>query len=635
MKRAIKGLILLLVASLSMTSCEKFLDVNTDPTAANVEQMQVEYFINSSITGAQQNPHVAERAFVLYWHNAGRFSRISGTLSTGGYNDGWSSDYYGDLSGWLKTANLAITVAKEKIENNSTFPYTENLMHVARIWRVYLMSEFADNFGPMPIDAFQGTNPEFQNLQTVYHFMLDELSDAVANIDATVANPESIRPFDKAYGFNFAKWKKYGNSMRLRLAMRLSEVEPAKAKAEFEAAAAADLILNNADAFKVAEMAGGWNDLNGVMTREWNHFLLSATLNNLMLGLGGIPSENQLPADLHGHIKPADYMGVRYTEHWATKTNDPSAGFWLDGLPHSIDPRAYEAFIIPGWFENPNFNLYPSWATWAPMETARQLLDVNGEDIEIDAAFTWNAAALGNWGPKGANNQLAMWLGANPRLGHQFRNGTNERIFFAAWETYFLLAEGAVRGWTTPMTAQAAYEAGVESSFQYWGKNQHLAQYLTSENYNRAGTSVSWNHTAEPPASVTMNYVDGYTNQAETFQFSFPQNQLYGANRNDHLNKIITQKYLAQMPYLPLEVWNDHRRLGLPFFENPAIEQPLLDMPHLTEATIMQSRVNHFPQRLKYPSSLVNSNPAGYQQAVEYLGGPDAVLTPLWWAKQP
>lgn len=31
------------------------------------------------------------------------------------------------------------------------------------------------------------------------------------------------------------------------------------------------------------------------------------------------------------------------------------------------------------------------------------------------------------------------------------------------------------------------------------------------------------------------------------------------------MTKIFTQKYIAQVPWLPEEVWSDHRRIGLPF----------------------------------------------------------------------
>ncbi len=48
----------------------------------------------------------------------------------------------------------------------------------------------------------------------------------------------------------------------------------------------------------------------------------------------------------------------------------------------------------------------------------------------------------------------------------------------------------------------------------------------------------------------------------------------------------------------------------------------------------MTNSVKNFPQRLRYPSGLMNSNAAGYAQAVGFLAGEDAVLTPLWWAKK-
>ena len=85
---------------------------------------------------------------------------------------------------------------------------------------------------------------------------------------------------------------------------------------------------------------------------------------------------------------------------------------------------------------------------------------------------------------------------------------------------------------------------------------------------------------------------------------------------------------------LPLETWSDHRRLGLPFFENPAVEKPLTDMPQLTNGNFMTNRIDFYGQRLKYPSNFSSNIPGGYQQAVGKLGGPDTVFTPLWWAQQ-
>jgi len=64
------------------------------------------------------------------------------------------------------------------------------------------------------------------------------------------------------------------------------------------------------------------------------------------------------------------------------------------------------------------------------------------------------------------------------------------------------------------------------------------------------------------------------------------------------------------------------------------VDNPITDLPALTKENARNSQsVAFFPQRLKYPSSLQNSNPEGYKKAVELLGGLDGVLTPLWWAK--
>jgi len=633
MKKIFKYTFIPLFAATLVIGCNKFDEINEDPYLVTENQVQVEYFINNAIVGSQMDPHIAERIFVLYWKTAGR-QQFGGGIATGGYNDGWTSDYYsgGYLGGWLNGINSGVQVAEKQIAAGNIKEYTNNLLQVARIWRVYLMSELADNFGPIPINAFQGVNPEFSDLKTVYYFFLEELKDASSKLDITVTGPAA--KFDQAYGFNYAKWQKYANSMRLRLAMRLSEVDAPKAKSEFEAAAALPLLTGADDVFQVAEKPG-WDALTGVMTREWNSFMMSATMNNLLVGLGGVKSSDLVGADMQSAIKPANYVGLKLEDHFTTKTNDPVAGYWLDGLPYSIDPRAYKQYIIPGDFTNPDFNAYPSWDASAKT-TARNLInDAGGVVRTLDAKYTWNAPVNGDWGAKGTKNQVRSYNGAVPRHGHKFRNSGSKRIFFANWETYFLLAEGAVRGWTTPMSGQQAYEAGIDANFAYFGVSAHAAAYKASTDYNRVGTSVSWSHTAEPPATHTMDYINGYNNAPGTADILYPSNTLYknGTVKNDLLTKIITQKFIAQNPWLPLEAWSDHRRLGLPFFENPAVENPLVNMPALNSSNYMTSDIKFFPQRIKYPSSLPASNAAGYQQAVGFLGGPDEVLTPLWWAK--
>jgi len=614
-----------------ISSCSKFEEMNVNPYKANDDQVKIEYFFNNSLTGAQQDPGIAERIFVLDWKTTGRQHMTNG-LATGTVNDDWSKEYYRYSAEWIKNATKGIEVATNEINAGSAKDYTNNLLQISRIWRAYLISEAADNFGPMPIEFAQGINPKYSSVKDIYYYLFEELKDATSKIKSDIKIPEDIKKFDRAYGFDQEKWVRYANSMRMRLAMRLSEVDANKAKSEFEAAVATNkYISNTTDNFTVAEK-DGWDPLTGVMSRSWNYQALSATLNNLYLGLGGIQTEKQVAEPLKASIKAANYIGKRYSNHFTTMTNDPSAGYWLDGLPNKIDPRALKAFFIPGDFDNSNF-----FKNGKDSETTVDTLVSGNNKLAVNTKYTWNAFSLGDWAAKGTNNRLRSTLvGKVPAIGLQFRRSTNSRIFFANWESYFLLAEASLKGWATGTTAQAAYESGVRANFDYWGVGQFASEYLSSTDYNRVGTSVSFTHIAEPGDAHTMDYIDGYTNAGGTVSIKYPVNSLYknGTVRNDLLTKIITQKFIANLPWLPLESWNDQRRLGLPFYENPAIENALPNLPDLTSANFMTSSIKFFPQRLAFPSSFRDTDPAEYQNAVSLLGGADKVLTPLWWAKQ-
>lgn len=628
MKRITYKIAIILAASWGVFSCSNFEELNTNPTAADEQQVRPEYFLNNSIIGAQQDPHIAERIFVLYWKTAARH-HSENVLNIGADNDGYNGDYWRYISEWLNNANTAIESADAKEVNGTAEVYNDNLKQVARIWRVYLMSELTDNFGPAPIEAFQGVNPKFNSVQEVYYHMLEELKDAPSRIDEAVS-ASSISDWDAAYGFDWDKWIRYANSMRMRLAMRLSEVDPAKAQAEFEDAVATGRYIASAPHNFSVQEKDGWDPLTGVMSRGWNTQLLSATLNNIFVGLGGIETVEQFenPEVLEA-VKPENDMGVRYLNNFSTMSNDPSQGFYLDGLPNKMDPRAYKAFFIPG-----NFSESGYWSA-ASNQSASITVSADRTD-QLDTKFTWNAFSTGTWGAKGAEMVLRGQNGRIPGMVDKFRNHSQRRLFFASWESYFLIAEAALRGWSTPMSEKAAYEKGIEENFAYWGVSEYLNDYLASTDYNRVGTSVNYDHVVEPPATFTATYVDAYTNQTATVEIPYPSNTIYenGQVKNDRLTKIITQKYIATFPYLALEAWNDHRRLGLPFFENPAVEQPIASIPQLTASNYTQNRVDFFPQRLRYPSSFRVADETNYNEAVSMLDGPDNLFTPLWWAQK-
>ena len=637
-----------------LVSCSDFDEVNTNPTAAGEEYVKPQYALNNSIGQAQMNPGTAERVVVYNWASAARICGEMSFLNVGRYSDDYTSAYYyPDLSSSIKNATLAITAVENQLEAATTTAHEKeffpNVKQFARIWRAYLISEFVDNFGPYPIESFLGENPVFNSEKDDYEFILKELKEAAAAINTSVLPVEAegkCDPFDNVK-YDPVKWQKYANSLRMRLAMRLSNIDKATAQAEFEDAAKGNKILTADDMFAVKEN-DGWDVFSGVYTRSFDDQVLSSTVANLLTNLGGIKVTEQR-SDLASYVKPANYLGIKYDRHYAANTDNPTKQYWLDGMPENLDPRALKIFCLPD-DENAE-NYIDKYNDRTAKDFVLYTVDENGNpipnkdnpgEIKIDATRCWNgypAGSRGGWSPTLAYNQLVTnGYGPGctlPMLGKDYCKGKS-RIFFAAWETYFLLAEASLYGWNTGTTAKEAYENGIKASFEYFGVSEYVNDYLNSTNYNRVGTSVKFDHTTEPTAEQ-MTYVDGYSKEQKTVTYEYPtaSKTLYGKALNDHLTKIITQKFIAQTPYLVLEMWSDFRRLGLPFFEIPANESSMTgsDMVNVWNPNSWKDgqKWEFYPQRMRYPSSLENADPEGYKQAVELLGGSDNIITPLWW----
>ena len=703
---------------LMLAACSDFEEINKNPKAAGASDLKPYWALNKSIVADQQNPNDAERVFVLYWADIARQDGENGGRAVGRSNDEWAGCLYGITRSAITSASTAIRIADEAIEGGELgardAAFFANIKAYARIWRVHLMAEFVDSFGCFTTD-FESTSPEYKSVEDCYKFMYAELAESVAAIDLNYGpSSKSEQDGDPAYQLDPLKWKNYGVSLWMRLAMRLSEVQPATAKAEFEKAlAAGDGIRTIEGTFRVLE-GDGWNDLTAVMSRSWDWQETSAAMANLMTNLGGAKAEDILTdpgkrfykdaltsaqvAETYGpYIKDASaYLGVHmvgkkfkdvgkkdYTieqvDLCEVNSDNPTAGYFFDGIPSRIDPRAFVFYCLPGDAANrkevgPAFmsankpykivdgeevpdghytktHLSRSHYTEVLNEGTKNEKTVYhyADDTMVDATFAWNGLPLGyGYDEKSSFNALISSSGdpelngngygvTYPSLAQRYRQGGDYRVFFGPWETYFLLAEAAVRGWNAGIGAEAAYNTGIKLSFEYLNVEANYDAYINSEDYNRVGTSVKFSHTAEP-ANYQIDYYDPISKTTKKTEYKYPvaSKTLYGKALNDQLTKIITQKYIANTPWLPLESWSDHRRTGLPFFEMPvsSTEFPFLD-GWTKESYKTGQKVGFYAQRMNYPNSFKNANPEEYQKAVGMMNMTDEnTVTPLWWAIQ-
>lgn len=687
---------------LTLAACSDFEEINKNPKAAGASDLKPYWSLNKAIVSDQQNPNDAERVFVLYWADIAHQDGENGGRAVGRSNDEWAGCLYNLTRNCITAANTSIKVADDAIAGGELGDHEAglfaNVKAFARIWRVYLMTEFVDSFGSFTTD-FESNTPEYLSVEDCYKFMFAELDEAISAIDAAYTPSTTEQAAEQVYGLDPVKWKNFGISMWMRVAMRLSEVDASTAKSQFEkAVAAGDGIRTTDGTFGMLEQ-DGWNDLTAVMSRSWDWQTTSATMANLLTNLGGAKAEDILKDPQHSfyattpdvaavygpYIKDAStYLGVHMVGNvfksgsktekevvnlYEDNSDNPTVGYFFDGIPSKIDPRAFVYYALPGDAANrkeagPGFmsankpykdgkpdgnytkaHLSNSNYTEGEGDSAKYVF---ADDYLIDATFAWNGLPLGyGYDDKASFNGPINgdpYLNGNaygvtyPSLSQHYRKGGDYRVFFGPWETYFLLAEAAVRGWNAGIGAQAAYEAGIKASFEYLKVDSNYDAYINSEDYNRVGTSVKFTHTTEP-TNYTINYTDPVAGAIKTTEYKYPDANkiLYkGKKLNDQLTKIITQKYIANTPWLPLENWSDHRRLGLPFWELPvgSTEFPFLDGWTKTSYQSGQKPGFH-AQRMNYPNSFKNASPDQYNKALGHMGMTNEnTITPLWWAIQ-
>jgi len=152
----------------------------------------------------------------------------------------------GTSGGW-NMYNSALEDLQRMIIKGQT-SNTPNWSAVGRILKSYAFSVMTDAMGDLPYSqALKGDTvlaPTYDTQQQIYNGMLADLATANTEI-----NPAGIgfATGDLIYDGNMTKWKKFANSLRLRLAIHLSNVDATKAQTEAAAAVAAGVFASNAD----------------------------------------------------------------------------------------------------------------------------------------------------------------------------------------------------------------------------------------------------------------------------------------------------------------------------------------------------------------------------------------------------
>jgi hypothetical protein len=209
--------------------------------------------------------------------------------SNAGFNNRNFSTYVPEEH-WIQVAFN--DVIPKIITNNSNIKNATNdpvFIAVADVIKVAAISRITDVYGPIPYSKVGEEGKlaaPFDSQEDVYNKMFEELDKAIEAL--TIHRTENFTPkADRVYGGNVEKWVKLANSLKLRLALRISNVRPdlAKIKAEEAANHTIGPMTQNADnAFITVTNTNPFR----VAMHEWNSgdSRISADITSYMNGYG-------------------------------------------------------------------------------------------------------------------------------------------------------------------------------------------------------------------------------------------------------------------------------------------------------------------------------------------------------------
>ncbi len=432
--------IITMACALFFASCsdEYMENMNTDPSKAatidpnaQLTTAQLQTYGDLSMMEIYRNYHYAfTQQLMGCWNTTNYGGRH--TLDNNEMSRIWTSFYTQSLKNIID-AQYRTAEDAEKVNINS----------VLRIYRVYLMSIITDTYGDAPFSEaglgfLEGKfNPKYDKQEDIYNAFFLELEDAVNKIDPTKDKVTG----DLIYAGDVTKWQQLANSLRLRFAMRISNVNPTKAQTEFENA----LVANG-----------------GVITDASSDALI----------------KYMTIAFSFGQEAYSDYRGNSLSQllFGNDPANNPSylCSTFFNQLRQSGDPRTFK--ISRCYYDGLMSATSPD-----------NRVDITQEMIEKGIDFSPRNPGAYSWEPwpTGYDSDICKELAVNnpsvtvtmarevePKLANNFLKSDNPGVVMTSAEVKFLMAEATVKKWNVgSVSAEDLYKQGVRAAMDFLTDN--------------------------------------------------------------------------------------------------------------------------------------------------------------------
>lgn len=464
---------------LALAGCNKFGDTNVSPTQLTVAATK-SLLTNSlqSLSDLTMGNTATSRLAALYVQHLAEGPYPGSSL----YSDrfvSFASWYAGsgtvsapsNLNGPL--FNLETIIGYNNEGNDAASPSLNggknNQIAVARIMKAYYYLLLTDRYGDIPYSqALKGKDafsPAYDKQQDIYTALFKELTEAGAQLTSS----EAPAAGDILLKGDLDGWKRFANTMRMVMALRLSKADPAKGKTEYAAAISAGVITNNSQNIQYKFVAGDPNNYNpwynNYSVSNRNDYAISTTMTNYMA------PKNDPRLKVYAEVL---------------------AGGTVKGLPYGRN----SAVNIPAAFSRIG-NFYRDQGSALPIFTYAQVLFCRAEAAKIgytgavdDAAAEgfYKDAIKASWEQNGVYEQTAYnTYIALPEVAYTSATGY-EKIMTEKWVHAYLNSWEAWNDWrrTGFPKLSAAQDAVDPRGIPYRVSYPSNESALNGENYKKA-----------------------------------------------------------------------------------------------------------------------------------------------------
>ena len=517
---AVFALLATAVFALSACSDKVYEEINTDPTKADhINPASQLSYAELQIFGDMN--YVDVHRLYLYAFT----QHLMGCWNTTNYGGQHRMDDNEMSRPWNNLYPAAIRNLTDAIYETKDDSTQVNVHAALRIFRVYVGSLLTDYYGDVPFKEaglayISGiTQPKYDTQEELYRYFFTELKEAAALFDISANAIMS----DPLFGGDINKWKTFANSLRLRYAMRISDVLDGLAREEFNAALADGVMLSAADDACVKHM----NVSYSFGQESYKDFRGNAMAKYFY---GNDPANNPSYVCktfwdmLYNNADPRTTRICRfYIDDFMSLSSSDGRIDVTDAIiaTQQANPTVTVlSMIAPGEF---------SWDAW-PTYTDLPGSDLANKIAEIQAAH-----------PGYNPGDNPRWM--KPKLANNFLRSDNPGVLMTYAEVCFLRAEAAVLNWTGD-NAKAMYEDGIRAAMDF-----------LADNYGCEGISD-----AEYAAYIAQPAI------------------AFGAGSEQQKMQINTQAWILHF-HNPAEAWANIRRADYPRLTppDPAGKNPLID----------------------------------------------------------